>query len=122
MILTDGTTTLTVTNAEENPDPIVDRASKAGATGDMKTQVAGERYVTTVEFLPTAAQYRTFLDLIKAKNTELFYTPSIIPPEYLSTDYPMKVTIDGHNKTQKAHDGSTVIYFVSLTLRSAVYL
>ena len=122
MILTIGSTTLTIADAFENPDPFVDRAVKKAATGDFKTQVAGERYAATLELLPTAAQYRTLLDMLKDKNQEAFYTPSEIPPEYSSTDFPMKIIITGHSKTQRAHNGTTVIYFVSLDIQSAVYL
>ncbi len=119
--LTDGTTTLTWTDSDFHSDTEIElsRAKSAGAV--WKTQVAGERMVASESLRLTEAQYRSLVNLLKSNYNYLYYTPAVIPAEYTSSQFPMKVIVDLAKKASEAYSGA-VIYHIKLEIQSSELL
>lgn len=122
MIVSNGTTSLTLTDAWSNPNTEIETDSSMTAGGRIKWQVGGERFKTTELAVVTAAELRSFFDIIKASSGYIYYTPSEIPPEYTSANFPMTVHIDKITKTVRASNGTSVIYHISFDVTGTEYL
>lgn len=118
MILSDGSTTITINTADGNGDSELIRDVKITAGGDTRTRIAGERFVVNERFETTGTQLRNILNLIKNNASSYTYTPTTTPPEWESSDFPMIVDIEYIGKTTRVYDGE-IKYFVSLRIQSA---
>jgi len=122
MILTDGTTSLTLTDSWLNPDSILDLSTAQSAGGRLKTQVSGERFKGTETFRVTGAQLRSLYDIVKGNVFELYYTPTETPPEYTGTSFPIKVRIENIIKTVKADNNNTIYYHMTMEVTGTEYI
>jgi len=121
MIISDGTTELTFTEAGGNPDSVIIDSEKITAGGIIKVQNVGERYVEDVKIRMNGAELRQLMDLIQNGASNYYYTPSETPPEYDNDNFPMKVRISGLEKMTKAYNGE-IKYHVTIKIRSSELL
>jgi hypothetical protein len=117
--LSDGTTTITLSEAWETPVPRIDRSVNVSAGGSLKAQVSGERLALEVRAAVSAADYRSLLSMLTAPAEGFSYKPS----RDLSSLYPglperPQVDVDGLEATTDA--GGT--FYVKMTVRGVDYL
>lgn len=117
MIISDGTTSITINTADGNGDYVPIKSKKITAAGEIRSRTTGTRYLVSEIFEVTGTQLDDIIDLIYNNATEYFYTPTRTPPEWLSSDFPMSVNIDYTSKSQKIYNGE-IKYFISLAIES----
>lgn len=122
MILSNGTTSITLTDSWSNPNPEIETDQSMTAGGRIKWQVGGERFKTTESAVVTGSQLRTLMDIVKASSGYIYYTPSEIPPEYSATNFPMTVHVDKIAKTVRASNGTDIVYHISFDITGTEYV
>jgi hypothetical protein len=75
-IVSDGTTDITILDADENLKSTLERASKRTGGGNVRSITGGERIVSTIKGRVTPANYRLLIDLQKNGASNYFYTPN----------------------------------------------
>lgn len=122
MIISDGSTSLTLTSQEDNNDSEIIKSQKISADGSLKNKTAGERFFTNEVVRVSGDQFRSLMDLITNNADEYFYTPDVIPPDWDSSDFPMSVTVDYAGKSTRAVgdvNGTFLkLFYISLDIRS----
>ena len=117
MIITDGTTTFTKNTAEGNGDYVPIKSKKITAGGQIRTRTTGNRYYVSEMFEVTGSELSDIIGLINNNSISYDYTPTVIPPEWTSGDFPMPVSIDYVGKTERVYNGS-IQYFITLEIES----
>lgn len=120
MILSDGTTSITVSNSFGNPDIGIEQSTAQSAGGRLKTQIAGNRYKVEEIMRLTGSELLAIINLLKGSG-DLFYTPTETPPEYTGLSFPIKVVVENFTKTQKAYNGQ-IVYHCKMDITSAEYI
>lgn len=121
MVLTDGTTTLTIAESNFMAHSEIEMSREKSAGGIYKMQIGGERFMSTEHLRLTATQYRTLLNILKSNSDYYYYTPSYIPAEYSAVTFPIKVSFSLSSKNTEAYNGE-VIYYVDLEIESAEFI
>ena len=117
MIISDGTTSITIDTADGNGDFEPIKSKKVTAGGQLRTRTTGNRYLVSEIFESTGAELNNIRNLINNNAPTYYYTPTTIPPEFTSADFPMSVSIDYTGKSQKIYDG-VIKYYISLAIES----
>lgn len=117
MIISDGTTDITITTADANGDYIPIKSKKITAGGEIRSRTTGSRYLVSEIFEVTGDQLLDIQEMIQSNASEYFYTPSTIPPEWSASDFPMSVDIEYTGKTHRIYNGQ-IKYFISLAIES----
>lgn len=119
MVLTDGTTTVTLVNSDETLDPIIDKSTKQSVGGDLKSITAGERARFEVRVRGTPAQVRELLDLLKNNADAYWFTPrETFTDLYPDIDFPLKCNVT--NFTRDWDNRS--YYYISFVVESVSYV
>jgi len=121
MTITDGVTTLTFADSDLRSDSEIEYGEARTVGSVVKTQISGERFTATDSIRITGAQYRTLIDLLKNNAADYYYTPTTVPPEYSSTNFPMKARINVAKKSTRAYNGA-IYYYVDLNIISSELL
>ena len=111
MILNDGTTTVTIPDANEDLVSVIDSSRTRTAGGNIRSTVGGERFVLNVSVRTTHTLFRSFIDVMKGNAADYFYTPEDTTKWgtlYPDITFPAAVNVvyDGN-----AHNDNDVIYF-----------
>ena len=117
MILSNGTTSVTIDTADGNGDFEQIKDKKRTAGGQLRTRTTGMTYLVSEIFEATGTILNDVLDLINDNSSTYYYTPTTIPPEFTSADFPMSVSIDYTGKSQKIYDGE-IKYYATLAIES----
>lgn len=117
MIISDGTTSITIDTADGNGDFEPIKSKKVTAGGQLRTRTTGNRYLVSEIFEVTGSELSDIITLINTNATTYFYTPSTIPPEFSASDFPMSVSIDYTGKSQKIYNGE-IKYYATLAIES----
>lgn len=88
MVLTDGTTTLTFSNSDENINPVLEKNTKRTAGGNTRSITGGERALFNVTVRLTPTQYRTLLNLLNNGADNYFFTPQDSTDTWMTSLYP----------------------------------
>ena len=117
MIIGDGTTNITIDTADGNGDYVPIKSKKITAGGEIRSRTTGTRYLVSEIFEVTGSELSDIITLINSNAASYYYTPTTVPPELSSGDFPMSVSIDYTGKSQRIYNGS-IKYFVSLAIES----
>ncbi len=119
--ISDGTTDLDLGSSIETIDPQLEKSSKRTGGGNIRAITGGERFKMSVQARLTAAQYRTFIDLMNNGANEYFFTPSDSTQWtdlYPATTWPLSIDLTG---LRRQWDNRTS-YYVDFTVESASYV
>ena len=117
MIISDGTTSITIDTADGNGDFIPIKSKKITAGGEIRSRTTGNRYLVAEIFEVTGSELSDIITLINSNASTYYYTPTRTPPEWSSSDFPMSVSIDYTGKSQRVYNGS-IKYYISLAIES----
>lgn len=99
MTLSDGTTSITIDNADETENTVIDQAVRKSAGGSLKQQISGERFSLDVRIRVTETEARAIKNLLTNNSSRYYYTPdtdySILYPD---TEFPIEVIISKYNR------------------------
>lgn len=118
MVLGNGTTDYTFTSQEYNDDIVNIKSRKITAGGFIKSRTTGDRFTTSEIVRLTGTELSNLMDLINDNSPEYFYTPTITPPEWNDSFFPMSVSVEYKGKTTRAANGGDIIYYITLMIES----
>ena len=75
MVLTDGTTTVTIQYSDDKISPIIEKTTKRTAGANVRQITGGERLTITSRVRVTPAKYRELIDLLTNNADNYFFTP-----------------------------------------------
>jgi hypothetical protein len=104
------------TDETQAPDLLQSVRTKAG--GALASQVAGERLVLRCKARATAAEYRSFMDVLKSGAIRYYYTPEETYSFYSSVSIPFPCVI---SNLQSSWDNRAV-YYITFTVTSVEYV
>ena len=117
MILTDRTTTLTVTSSDDTATPIINASQVVTIGGTVKTQADSQRLKITSRMRLTQAEVRTLTAILTNFSAQLFFTPQRLLWDK-TTNAEMEVILVGAPSIEERvigiEDGSTptVVFWV----------
>jgi len=121
MQITDGTTTLTFTDSEENfNDFDIEKTRKMTAGGDWKSIVAGERFDIKSRFRTTPENLRLLKDLLNNGSSNYWFTPTVDWSSDLFPDITFPLRVDITKIKIEWHNGS--YYYVTMDVESVSYV
>ena len=88
MVLTDGTTTVTLDPSNDAINPEIEESTKRTAGGNVRHIVGGERFNVTSTVRATPAQYRSLIDLLNNNADNYFFTPAESTESWWADLYP----------------------------------
>lgn len=110
-IISDGVTPFTLSNFTLDDDLIIDESEDRTSGGRITSQQSGMRYGATLKNVRlTAAQYKTFCELISNGANFYTYEPSTAPDLVASTEFPMQVRVRRPKKNDQAYNGGLIFY------------
>ena len=117
MIISDGTTSITISTADGNGDFSQIKSRKVTAGGELRIRTTGDRYSVSETFEASGSELSDILELLNNNSSEYFYTPTTVPPEFSSSYFPMSVDITYAGKIERIYSGE-IKYFISLEIES----
>lgn len=107
MILSDGTTSVTITEANETFGPVIDKSTRRSSGGRLKSQTSGKRINFRVECRTTQTVYASLLSLLTNGADKYFYTPEETYDLFTSVSFPIEVNV---TKLKRKWDNRRVVY------------
>lgn len=117
MILSDGTTDITVTQANEVFRVDIEKSTTTAAGGRLKSQTAGKRIGFKVDIRTTQAVYASILTLLTNGAAHYYYTPEETYALFSSVTFPIEVNV---TNLKRDWDNRTAVY-VSFDAESIDY-
>lgn len=118
MTLSDGTTSVTIVDANEKTAPQIDQSWKSAASGAAKGQTTGERFKLSVNLVATPAQYRSLINLLISNPEHFYYTPEETYTLYSDTSFPIPVKISDVKETWDNRSA----YYIKFKIESEDYI
>lgn len=118
MTITDGTTSLTIANADEEMIPVYDKSTRRASSGALKAQVAGERVAFDVKVRATPAQFRTLMNILTSQSNFVYYTSEETYPFYSGVDFPLACNV---TNVDREWDNRSY-YYVKFRVESVDYI
>ena len=120
MILTDRVNTFTTTADEIEEEPIVNTNSVVTIGGVVKSQADSMRLSVMTTLKLTRAELASLTAITNNFASALYYTPGW-PLYNRATAAEMEVIMTEPPKiSQRGHEGSTIVYFVTLKLEEVI--
>jgi len=119
MILTDGTTTVTIPYSDDSLSPGIEASVVRTAGGNLRRVRGGERFNMTSKVRVTPTEYRSLLDLLNTDTANYFFTPSeTFADLYPDIVFPLNcvingITLDWNNRK---------FYYVTLSIEGTSYV
>lgn len=122
MILTDGIDIFTYNGGSTTDDQTpIEKTISTTAGGQLRGQVAGKRFVDTIQLRLQETEYLNLNNLLNKPVANYDYTPTFIPAYLSASDFPMPVSVEAPTK-QRISGGGTRKFWVELKISSVSYL
>ncbi len=109
MIISDGTTSIEIEDADENENTVIDQGTRKSAGGSLKQQISGERFSLDVRVRVSFTEARAIKDLITNNASRYYYTPEgnydILYPDI---EFPIEVIV---SKFKRIWNNNNYQYF-----------
>ena len=117
-IISDGVTSITIENVDEQIDLNLISASKLSAGGQTKNQVAGEKFKLKCKAALTGTVLRSLFNLLQNNATAYYYTAEDTHSLYSNVTFPISCKID---KFKSKFDNRST-YYIDFNVESNDYI